>query len=71
MKIKKPNFWDNKKPNFLAYLLLPFTFPIIINNFFLNLKKAKKIIRLKLSVSEIFMLVELPKLHSQLNYLKF
>ena len=42
MKMKKPNFWDNKKPNFLAYLLLPFTFPIIINNFFLNLKKAKK-----------------------------
>ena len=25
MKIKKPNFWDYKKPNFIAYLLLPFT----------------------------------------------
>ena len=39
MKLKKPKFWDYKKPNFLSYLLLPFTFPIIINNFFLNLKK--------------------------------
>ena len=42
MKIKKPNFWDNKQPNYLAYLLLPFTLPIIINNFFLNLKKTRK-----------------------------
>jgi len=23
MKIKKPDFWDEKKPNFIAYLLLP------------------------------------------------
>ena len=36
MKIKKPNFWDYKKPNFLSYLLLPFTLPVIISNFFLN-----------------------------------
>jgi tetraacyldisaccharide 4'-kinase len=36
MKIKKPNFWDYKKPNFLSYLLLPFTLPIIVNNYFLN-----------------------------------
>ena len=40
MKLKKPKFWDDKKPNFLSYLLLPLTFPIIINNFFL--KKNKK-----------------------------
>ena len=38
MKIKKPYFWDYKKPNFLSYLLLPFTIPVIINNFLLNLK---------------------------------
>ena len=40
MKLKKPKFWDDKKPNFLSYLLLPLTFPIIINNFLL--KKNKK-----------------------------
>ena len=39
MKFKKPKFWDYKKPNFLSYLLLPFTLPLIINNFFLELKK--------------------------------
>ena len=41
MNIKKPKFWDLKKPNLTSYLLLPFTFPILINNFFLN-KKNKK-----------------------------
>ena len=49
MKLKKPKFWDNKKPSFLSYLLLPLTFPIIINNLFLKKKtnqpnhKIKKI----------------------------
>ena len=41
MKFKKPKFWDYKKPNYLSYLLLPFTFPIILNNYFLNFKKVK------------------------------
>ena len=39
MKVNKPKFWDLKKPNYISYLLLPFTLPIIINNFFLSLKK--------------------------------
>ena len=39
MKFQKPKFWDYKKPNFLSYLLLPFTLPLIINNFFLKVKK--------------------------------
>ena len=39
MKILKPKFWDYKKPNFFSYLLLPLTFPVIINNFFLKKKK--------------------------------
>ena len=39
MKLKKPKFWDDKKPGFLSYFLLPLTFPIIINNFFLRMKK--------------------------------
>ena len=47
MKLKKPKFWDYKKPNILAYLLLPLTLPIFlkniiskkINNEFINIKK--------------------------------
>ena len=42
MKINKPKFWDLKKPNYISYLLLSFTLPIIINNFFLSLKKNLK-----------------------------
>ena len=42
MKFKKPNFWDYKKPNFLSYLLQPLTIPIILNNFYIKLKKGKK-----------------------------
>ena len=42
MKLKKPKFWDYQKPNLLSYILLPLTLPIIINNFFLNLKKNIK-----------------------------
>ena len=34
MKLNKPKFWDYKKPNFLAYILLPLTFPILVRNFF-------------------------------------
>ena len=29
MKLKKPKFWDYKKPSFYSYLLLPFS--IILN----------------------------------------
>ena len=46
MKLKKPKFWDNKRPGFLSYFLLPLTFPLIVNNFFLKRKKnlpSKKI----------------------------
>ncbi len=39
MKFKKPRFWDYKKPNYLAYLLLPTTLIVKFNNFFLNKKK--------------------------------
>ena len=38
MKIYKPAFWDYKKPNILAYLLKPFTFPILLID---SLKKKK------------------------------
>ena len=49
MKLKKPKFWDDKKPCFLSYFFLPLTLPIIVNNFFLKRKikqsnqKIKKI----------------------------
>ena len=43
MKLIKPKFWDYQKPSFLSYLLLPFTLPIIINNYFLDKKKNKEI----------------------------
>ena len=42
MKLKKPNFWDLKKPNLISYLLLPLTIPIIINNLFLKYKYLTK-----------------------------
>tara|TARA_B110001452_G_scaffold113299_1_gene94017 strand:- start:1044 stop:1985 length:942 start_codon:yes stop_codon:yes gene_type:complete len=42
MKLQKPKFWDYKKPNFLSYLLIPLTLPLIVNNFFLKFKKNNK-----------------------------
>lgn len=48
MILKKPKFWDYSKGNLLAYVLLPLTLPIILNNFFLNLKKSKKNKKIKL-----------------------
>ena len=42
MKFKKPKFWDFQRPNLLSYILLPLTFPLILNNFILNKKKNKK-----------------------------
>ncbi|MDA9769018.1 tetraacyldisaccharide 4'-kinase [Candidatus Pelagibacter sp.] len=43
MKLKKPKFWDYKKPNFLSYLLLPLTLPIRINNLINTIKKIIKV----------------------------
>ena len=36
-----------KKPNFISTLLLPFTLPVQINNFFLKNKASKKIENIK------------------------
>ena len=41
MIIKKPSFWDLSKPNFISDFLLPFTFPILLRNFFLTFLKKK------------------------------
>tara|TARA_Y100000768_G_scaffold388849_1_gene387882 strand:- start:3985 stop:4929 length:945 start_codon:yes stop_codon:yes gene_type:complete len=42
MILNKPKFWDLKNPNFISYLLLPFTLIFYLNNFFQNLKIPKK-----------------------------
>ena len=34
MKLKKPRFWDNPRPNLYAYLLLPFSFFVRAVNYF-------------------------------------
>ena len=41
MKLKKPSFWDLAKPNFLSYLLIPFSLPIILRNFLFKFRKKK------------------------------
>ena len=41
MNYKKPDFWDYKKPNILAYFLLPFTYLINLIFFFYKKEKIK------------------------------
>ena len=47
MKLKKPTFWDLQKPNFISYLLIPFSLPIILRNFLFYFLKKKKISKIK------------------------
>ena len=47
MNLKKPKFWDLKKPSLLAYFLLPLTFFVLLNNIFLNFNKKKKYEKIK------------------------
>ena len=55
MKLQKPKFWDYKKPNFLSYLLLPLTLPLIINNFILGFKnKASHSTIKKICIGNIY-----------------
>ncbi|MFL2894359.1 MAG: hypothetical protein ACJZ4I_02630 [Candidatus Pelagibacter sp.] len=67
MKLNKPGFWDYKKPNFIAYILLPLTFFVLVGNFFTKKFSKKKMIKLKQSVLEIFTLAAQVKLHYQLK----
>ena len=46
MRIKKPKFWDYKKPNFFSYFLLPLTLPLFLKNIF-SKKKIVEINKLK------------------------
>jgi len=47
MSLKKPKFWDLKKPNFLVYLLYPFTILLSINNIISSLIPKKKFTEIK------------------------
>tara|TARA_B100000674_G_scaffold375053_1_gene317546 strand:- start:146 stop:1102 length:957 start_codon:yes stop_codon:yes gene_type:complete len=47
MNFKKPKFWDLKKPNYLAYLLLPLTLLIRINIFISDLFPKKRFREIK------------------------
>ena len=46
MNLKKPKFWDNKKPNIFAYFLYPVALLIKLLNF-LNTNKTKKKVKIK------------------------
>ena len=47
MILKKPKFWDFKKPSFFAYLLYPFTIFVEINNIISGLIPKKKFTEIK------------------------
>ena len=47
MILKKPKFWDFKKPNFFVYLLYPFTIFVKINNIISSLIPKKKFTEIK------------------------
>ena len=47
MNFLKPKFWDYKKPNFVSFLLLPFTLLILISNFLKSFRVQKKIKNIK------------------------
>ena len=48
MKLRKPKFWDLKKPRLISYLLLPLTIPVRINNLLLKYRSTKKADKIKL-----------------------
>ena len=47
MQFIKPKFWDLKKPNFLVYLLYPFTIFVKINNIISSLRPKRKFAEIK------------------------
>ena len=47
MILKKPKFWDFKKPNFFAYLLYPFTIFVQIHNIISTVIPKKKFTEIK------------------------
>ena len=77
MKFKKPKFWDLEKKNLISYLLLPFTIPIKINNYFLDKKSKDNLRKIKtICVGNIYIggtgkTPSVLKLYEILNKLKF
>ena len=47
MIFKKPKFWDLPKPTLVSYLLIPFSIPVIIRNFFFQFFKKEKSLAIK------------------------
>ena len=47
MNLKKPAFWDLPKPNFVSYLLIPFSLPVILRNFLFQFLKKEKSSKIK------------------------
>ena len=47
MNLKKPLFWDLPKPNFISFLLIPFSFPIILRNYLYKFIKKEKSSKIK------------------------
>ena len=47
MNLKKPAFWDLPKPNFISYLLIPFSLPVILKNFLFQFLKKEKFSKIK------------------------
>ena len=43
MNLKKPKFWDYKKPNLLAYLLYPIVIIISLVNYFKGQSQKKNL----------------------------
>ena len=41
MNLKKPKFWDYKKPNFISNLLFPLSKLVEVKSEFIKLKKTK------------------------------
>tara|TARA_B100000989_G_scaffold139420_1_gene103714 strand:+ start:925 stop:1857 length:933 start_codon:yes stop_codon:yes gene_type:complete len=75
MKFKKPNFWDLEKPNFIALVLLPFSYLIILYNFLT--RKKNKINNIKtICIGNIYLggtgktplCIEMIKVLNSLNY---
>ena len=75
MKFKKPKFWDLEKPNFIALVLLPFSYLIILYNFLT--RKKNKINNIKtICIGNIYLggtgktplCIEMIKVLNSLNY---
>ena len=55
MNLKKPKFWDYKKPNFFAYLLLPFSYLLKLINLFRKKNKFDKPKIITICVGNIYL----------------